>query len=46
MRAQMVRPPQVEHQLDVHQCTRVCEGVLALAIANVCYSRGLFDRKK
>jgi hypothetical protein len=39
----MVRPPQMEQQLNVRQCTLVCEGVLALAISNVCYSRGLFE---
>jgi hypothetical protein len=43
MRAQKVRPPQVEQQMSVQTSTAVCESVLVMAISNVCYSRGLFE---
>ncbi|KAJ1640706.1 HORMA domain-containing protein [Pavlovales sp. CCMP2436] len=41
MRAQMVRPV-VEQQLSMQQCTVVMDGVLLMAISNVCFARGLF----
>jgi hypothetical protein len=44
MQAQMMRPPAVatRQQLSVRQCTQVMDGVLSMAISNVCFARGLF----